>query len=125
MHFDLALTRLHLALREPLPGEAAHALMAPRPRRDWPPGMGPDRVREAAGLLVVTPRANEGAHLVLTVRAETLGRHRGSSPVFIRIAQRGRPPLVHRLADEHFVKLGDDLVEAIDSVLGPGSASLR
>ena len=37
----------------------------------------------------------------------------------------GRAPLVHRVAPEHFVHLGDDLVEAIEQLLGPGSATLR
>jgi 8-oxo-dGTP pyrophosphatase MutT (NUDIX family) len=48
--------------------------MAPNPRRAWPGGV--RRVRDAAGLLLVFPRAGH-AHIVLTVRAETLGRHRG------------------------------------------------
>jgi len=34
------------------------------------------RARDAAGLLLVFPRDGQ-AHIVLTVRAETLGRHRG------------------------------------------------
>ena len=79
----------------------------------------------SGGQLIIDLAARIDAQVALERVRSTLGRHRGSSPVFIRIAQRGRPPLVHRLADEHFVKLGDDLVEAIDSVLGPGSASLR
>jgi 8-oxo-dGTP pyrophosphatase MutT (NUDIX family) len=47
--------------------------MSPRPRR------GPDgavRVRHAAGLLLLFPRDGR-THIVLTVRAETLGRHSG------------------------------------------------
>ncbi len=50
--------------------------MAPRPRRAWPEGFNPAGVRHAAGLLLVFPRAGR-AHIVLTVRAETLGRHGG------------------------------------------------
>src|SRR5580765_4985611 len=50
--------------------------MAPIPPRPWPPGTDPSRVRHAAGLLLLFPR--EGcAHVVLTVRADTLGRHGG------------------------------------------------
>jgi 8-oxo-dGTP pyrophosphatase MutT (NUDIX family) len=48
--------------------------MAPSPRRSWPAGAA--GARNAAGLLLVFPRQGH-AHVVLTVRAETLGRHRG------------------------------------------------
>ena len=48
--------------------------MAPRPRRSWPDGG--NQVRDAAGLLLLFPHAGR-AHVVLTVRAETLGRHGG------------------------------------------------
>ncbi len=48
--------------------------MAPVPRRPWPLNAG--RARHAAGLLLVFPR-DDRAHIVLTVRAETLGRHSG------------------------------------------------
>ena len=48
--------------------------MAPMPPRSWPAGL--TRVRDAAGLLLVFPSAGR-AHIVLTVRAETLGRHSG------------------------------------------------
>jgi 8-oxo-dGTP pyrophosphatase MutT (NUDIX family) len=50
--------------------------MAPRPRRVWPEGFDAARIRHAAGLLLVFPRAGQ-AHIVLTVRAATLGRHSG------------------------------------------------
>ena len=48
--------------------------MAPRPRPVWPEGNA--RIRHAAGLLFLFPREGH-AHIVLTVRAETLGRHKG------------------------------------------------
>jgi 8-oxo-dGTP pyrophosphatase MutT (NUDIX family) len=67
---------LALALAKPLPAGAAHALMAPRPRRQWPEGSSPDTVRHAAGLLLVFPLGGH-AHIVLTLRADTLGRHGG------------------------------------------------
>jgi 8-oxo-dGTP pyrophosphatase MutT (NUDIX family) len=50
--------------------------MAPRPRREWPPGIRQEHIRDAAGLLLVFPRNNQ-AQLVLTVRAHTLERHGG------------------------------------------------
>jgi 8-oxo-dGTP pyrophosphatase MutT (NUDIX family) len=49
-------------------------MMSPQPRRTWPQGM---PARDAAGLVLVFPNANDRAHLVLTVRADTLGRHGG------------------------------------------------
>ena len=72
--FSALIADLSSALARPLPGAAAHALMAPRPRRAWPAGRG--ATRHAAGLLLVFPRAGH-AHIVLTVRADTLGRHGG------------------------------------------------
>jgi 8-oxo-dGTP pyrophosphatase MutT (NUDIX family) len=68
--------RARLALSSPLPGAAAHALMAPRPRREWPADFDIAHLRHAAGLLLVAPRQH-AAHVVLTVRADTLDRHRG------------------------------------------------
>jgi 8-oxo-dGTP pyrophosphatase MutT (NUDIX family) len=67
--------RLREALTGPLPGPAAQALMAPRPRRNWAPGLDPSRPRPAAGLLLVFP-IDDRAHIVLTVRSEHV-RHRG------------------------------------------------
>jgi len=48
--------------------------MASRPRPAW--AGNPGRIRHAAGLLLLFPRGDD-PHIVLTVRAETLGRHRG------------------------------------------------
>ena len=76
MTFPDALNRLEAALRTDLPGAAAHALMAPRPRRAWPPGFSIERIRHAAGLLLVFP-LDEQPHIVLTVRSDTLDRHGG------------------------------------------------
>lgn len=76
MTFADTLNRLEVALGSELPGAAAHALMAPRPRRNWPPGFSIDRIRHAAGLLLLFP-LDDRPHLVLTVRAATLDRHGG------------------------------------------------
>jgi 8-oxo-dGTP pyrophosphatase MutT (NUDIX family) len=70
--FSALIADLSRALARPLPAAAAHALMSP-PRRQWPDN---GRARDAAGLLLVFPREGQ-AHVVLTVRAETLGRHSG------------------------------------------------
>src|SRR5262245_58728239 len=50
--------------------------MAPRPRRNWPPGFSIDRIRHAAGLILLFP-VNQVPHIVLTERAATLDRHGG------------------------------------------------
>jgi 8-oxo-dGTP pyrophosphatase MutT (NUDIX family) len=94
--FQTAIERIEAALKRPLPGAAAHERLAPRPRREWPPDFDRARIREAAGLLLVfptsprspsRPRSPNGptgrssvsaaAHIVLTVRADTLERHGG------------------------------------------------
>jgi 8-oxo-dGTP pyrophosphatase MutT (NUDIX family) len=76
LRFNDVLSRLEVALGSELPGAAAHALMAPRPRRNWPSGFSIDRIRHAAGLLLLFP-LDDRPHLVLTVRAATLDRHSG------------------------------------------------
>ena len=50
--------------------------MAPRLPRSWPDGFNPARIRDAAGLLLVFAGERRLAHVLLTVRAETL-RHPG------------------------------------------------
>jgi len=79
--------RLETGLRGELPGPDAQGRLAPIPRRQWPAGFNPARIRHAAGLLLVFPKTiNEEparqkdpgeAHIVLTVRADSLGRHSG------------------------------------------------
>jgi 8-oxo-dGTP pyrophosphatase MutT (NUDIX family) len=76
VHFDKVVERLVEQLKAPLPGPAAHALLAPNPRRQWPQGFDHASIRDAAGLLLVFPIARR-AHIVLTLRADTLGRHGG------------------------------------------------
>jgi 8-oxo-dGTP pyrophosphatase MutT (NUDIX family) len=78
------IARLERALARPLPGAAAQAMLAPRPRRKWSEGFNQVRIRSAAGLLLVFPGApattpresGEAAHLVLTVRSDRV-RHGG------------------------------------------------
>jgi 8-oxo-dGTP pyrophosphatase MutT (NUDIX family) len=88
--FADVVTRLEHGLRGELPGAAAQAHLSPVPRRAWPAGFNPARIRNAAGLLLVFPdtpvtptRARverDGgpgdAHIVLTVRGDQL-RHGG------------------------------------------------
>ena len=100
MQFADVVTRLEDAFTRELPGAAAQAHLAPIPRRQWPPGFREEQVRHAAGLLLVFPDKNaesattakendslrslrplhsfsDQARIVLTVRADTLGRHGG------------------------------------------------
>jgi 8-oxo-dGTP pyrophosphatase MutT (NUDIX family) len=76
MTFHETLDRVEAAIAQPLPGAAAHRLLAPRPPVTWPRGFNDARIRHAAGLLLVFPVHNR-AHIVLTERAATLGRHGG------------------------------------------------
>jgi 8-oxo-dGTP pyrophosphatase MutT (NUDIX family) len=76
MSFDEVTARLAERLKGPLPGVAAQAVLAPQPRREWPKGFNPASIRHAAGLLLVFP-VNDRPHIVLTVRAGSLGRHGG------------------------------------------------
>lgn len=73
-HADIV-RRLGHALGGTLPGPDAQSMMAPRPRRAWPPGFDPASVRHAAGLLLLFP-ADGRSHVVLTVRSEAV-RHAG------------------------------------------------
>ena len=73
-HAEL-LAHLTTAFGRPLPGAAAHALMAPRPRSEWPEDRATPQYRAAAGLLLAFPRNNE-SHLLLTVRSQHV-RHSG------------------------------------------------
>ncbi len=76
MRYELVRATLEAALTRPLPGLEAQRRLAPVPPRDWPKGIVPARIRHAAGLLLLFPR-DSVAQLVLTVRADTLGRHGG------------------------------------------------
>jgi 8-oxo-dGTP pyrophosphatase MutT (NUDIX family) len=74
--FSQFLVTLESSLVAGLPGAAAHVHLAPVPRRQWPAGVNPARIRHAAGLLLMFP-VNDRAHIVLTQRAHTLERHGG------------------------------------------------
>jgi len=76
LKFAHFIDELETALARPLPGPAAQERMAPRPRREWPAGFNPARVRRAAGLILAFP-IDQQPHIVLTVRADTLERHGG------------------------------------------------
>ena len=75
--FSSLAATLITTLAKPLPGASAQALMMPKPRRVWPDGAAPPDIRHAAGLLLLFPGEADRPHVVLTVRAGTLGRHSG------------------------------------------------
>jgi len=77
MQFPDVVARLEDAFTRELPGAAAQAHLAPSPRRQWPDGFREELIRHAAGLLLVFPTTDNAAHILLTVRADTLGRHGG------------------------------------------------
>ena len=85
MIFSEVIERLERAFHHELPGPDAQARMAPVPRRAWPSQFNPAHIRNAAALLLVFPAAPsalnaenaESAHIVLTVRSDTLERHGG------------------------------------------------
>jgi 8-oxo-dGTP pyrophosphatase MutT (NUDIX family) len=74
--FSEVVARVRVALLAPLPGATAQDRLSPRPGRVWPTTFDPAKIRHAACLLLLFPR-HDRAHLVLTLRAETLGRHGG------------------------------------------------
>ena len=76
MKFNEAIALAERGLTADLPGVVAQAHLAPIPRRQWPAGFNPGKIRNAAGLLLVFP-VDDHAHLVLTQRAHTLERHGG------------------------------------------------
>ena len=61
MTFTQVVAQLEDALRRELPGAPAQDRLAPIPRRQWPAGFNPARVRHAAGLLLVFPKHAETA----------------------------------------------------------------
>jgi 8-oxo-dGTP pyrophosphatase MutT (NUDIX family) len=74
--FRACIERLERSFHLPLPGAAAQAVMAPRFDGPWPFSVDAAKVRHAAGLVLLVPR-DDRAHVVLTERADSLGRHSG------------------------------------------------
>jgi 8-oxo-dGTP pyrophosphatase MutT (NUDIX family) len=69
--------RIVAGLARPLPGPAAQARLAPRPRRSEPSGSPPREFRRGAGLLLLYPGEDGAARLLLTRRREDLPLHGG------------------------------------------------
>jgi len=100
MTFDAVLQTLTTALARPLPGPTAQAALAPTPRREWPAGLHAAKIRHAAGLLLLFPIDNR-AHVLLTVRAGTLGRHGGQVSLPGGVVEPGETPEEAALREAH------------------------
>ncbi len=115
--FSALAADLTQALAKPLPGAAAHALMSPRPRRAWPDGIPPADIRNAAGLLLLFPDVRDRAHIVLTVRAGSLGRHGGQVSLPGGVIEPGESYARAALREAHEeIALDADLVRIVGAL---------
>jgi 8-oxo-dGTP pyrophosphatase MutT (NUDIX family) len=90
--------------------------MAPVPRRTWPEGFDPARVRHAAGLLLLFP-IDCDAHILLTVRSDRLGRHGGQVSLPGGVAEPGETLEQSALREAHEeVALAGDNVRVIGAL---------
>jgi 8-oxo-dGTP pyrophosphatase MutT (NUDIX family) len=76
VNFRDVVARLERELRRELPGARAQNHLAPTPRRNWPAGFNPARIRNAAGLLLVFPMTTESVNTAdqaatTTINADT------------------------------------------------------
>ncbi len=69
--------RLAARLRHPLPGRAAHRLMAPLPRAGWEPNFQPPSPPRQGGVLILLYPHNTQLHLPLILRPTYDGVHSG------------------------------------------------
>jgi 8-oxo-dGTP pyrophosphatase MutT (NUDIX family) len=76
VRFDELKSFLAERLREPLPGPSAQLLLAPRPRRNWQPGVYPEDCRPGAALLLLYPVEGR-VQVLLTERNGDLQQHAG------------------------------------------------
>jgi 8-oxo-dGTP pyrophosphatase MutT (NUDIX family) len=113
--FDHVIERLDFALAGHLPGPTAQAVLAPTPRRDWPPGFSPAQIRNAAGLLLLFPVGGR-AHIVLTVRAGTLEHHGGQVSLPGGVIESGETPERAALREAH-----EEIALSLDGVCVRGA----
>ena len=124
MTFDDVVTQLERALRRELPGPHAQDWLAPIPRRQWPTGFNPARIRHAAGLLLVFPGAvnaelAESAEKTGYTKAGTTSpSERANEPPENSDSLRSRRPL-RSTSDAHIV-----LTVRSDTVRHGGQVSL-
>jgi 8-oxo-dGTP pyrophosphatase MutT (NUDIX family) len=127
MQFPDVVTRLEDAFTRELPGAAAQAHLAPVPRRQWPDGFREEQLRHAAGLLLVFPDQTENTRslrsasaqtrILLTVRADTLGRHGGQVSLPGGVVDAGETFEQAALREAHEeVGLSTDLVRVLGAL---------
>ena len=144
MQFPDVVARLEDAFTRELPGAAAQAHLAPVPRREWPEGFSAEQIRHAAALLLVFPGDAENAwfdklttsgddniavparrepverraaHILLTVRADTLGRHGGQVSLPGGVVDAGETFEQAALREAHEeVGLSTDLVRVLGAL---------
>ena len=73
---SMLLTKLLRRLEEQLPGPSTQAMLSPRPRTGWTPGVLPGGCRQAAALVLIYP-INGQSSLLLTQRRHDLPDHGG------------------------------------------------
>jgi len=78
-----------------------------------------------AGQLIIDLKPSAELPAVLDKIQSTLLQSVGENPVFFRIQDNDGKAVVHRVDEEYFVRISDDLVEQIQALTGPGSTSLR
>jgi 8-oxo-dGTP pyrophosphatase MutT (NUDIX family) len=71
VRFADAVAQLEEGLRRELPGPDAQDRLSPMPRRQWPAGFNPARIRHAAGLLLVFPKRRTTVNAERAEHAET------------------------------------------------------
>jgi 8-oxo-dGTP pyrophosphatase MutT (NUDIX family) len=110
--FADAVAQLEEGLRRELPGPHAQDWLSPIPRRQWPSGFNPARVRHAAGLLLLFPKPSTTINAEPAEHADSLGSEEREIP---------RVPQVPRLSSSppHIV-----LTVRSDSVRHGGQVSL-
>jgi 8-oxo-dGTP pyrophosphatase MutT (NUDIX family) len=142
MQYPDVVARLEDAFTRELPGAAAQAHLAPVPRREWPEGFSAEQIRHAAALLLVFPdergeaeaaetggkndplrssrssrSASGHARILLTVRADTLGRHGGQVSLPGGVVDAGETFEQAALREAHEeVGLSTDLVRVLGAL---------
>jgi 8-oxo-dGTP pyrophosphatase MutT (NUDIX family) len=111
--FADAVRQLEKALAGELPGPDAQARLAPVPRREWPSGINPARIRHAAGLLLVFPKPGTTINAEPAEPAETRVYEDNESPRGQRVLRLPSSSAAHIV-----------LTVRADNVRHPGQVSL-
>ncbi len=82
--------------------------------------------QSGAGQIIIDLPTSAGAELPQTLQKirDALLESVGENPVFVRLVRDRGKPVVHRVDEDYFVKISDDLVEQIERIVGSGRVSL-